>query len=146
MLLQNRDADEIQIRELVNDVVKGIRDKNADRIVPHYTDSVMFVPASPLQYAGELSKENLENWFASFQGPIGYEVHNLTITRDETVAFCHSLNRICGTQCDGKHTDIWVCETIGFQKVNDEWKISHEHQSVPFYMDGSYKAAVDLKP
>ena len=27
-----------------------------------------------------------------------------------------------------------------------QWKIMHEHSSVPFYMDGSFKAAVDLKP
>jgi hypothetical protein len=24
--------------------------------------------------------------------------------------------------------------------------VTHEHMSVPFYMDGSYRAAVDLKP
>jgi len=24
--------------------------------------------------------------------------------------------------------------------------VTHEHVSVPFYMDGSYRAAVDLKP
>lgn len=146
MPIQNRDADEIQIRELVNDIVKGIRDKNADRIVTHYTDSVLFILPPPLQYVGENGKKNLEAWFATFRGPIGYEVHNLTITHDENVAFCHSLNRICGTKSDGEHNDIWVRETMGFRKVNDEWKISHEHQSVPFYMDGSYKAAVDLKP
>ena len=26
------------------------------------------------------------------------------------------------------------------------WKIAHEHTSVPFYMDGSFRAAVDLEP
>jgi hypothetical protein len=26
------------------------------------------------------------------------------------------------------------------------WMATHEHVSVPFYMDGSVKAAVDLKP
>jgi ketosteroid isomerase-like protein len=26
------------------------------------------------------------------------------------------------------------------------WKIAHEHTSVPFYMDGSFRAAIDLKP
>jgi hypothetical protein len=28
----------------------------------------------------------------------------------------------------------------------DNAKIAHEHESVPFYMDGSFKAAVDLTP
>lgn len=26
------------------------------------------------------------------------------------------------------------------------WKIAHTHSSVPFYMEGSYRAAVDLHP
>lgn len=68
MPLQNRDADEIQIRELVNDVVKGIRDKNADRIVTHYTDSVLFILPPPLQYVGENGKKNLEAWSLHFVG------------------------------------------------------------------------------
>jgi hypothetical protein len=30
--------------------------------------------------------------------------------------------------------------------MGGKWAIVHEHVSVPFYMDGSYKAAIDLKP
>jgi hypothetical protein len=26
------------------------------------------------------------------------------------------------------------------------WKITHEHNSAPFYMDGSGRPALDLKP
>jgi PhnB protein len=62
----------------------------------------------------------------------------------DDVAFCHSLNRISGTKTE--KSDIWFRHTLGFRKIGGEWKITHEHESVPFYMDGSYKAAVDLKP
>jgi len=37
-------------------------------------------------------------------------------------------------------------ETFCLRKINDQWLITHLHQSVPFYMDGSFKAAIDLKP
>ena len=36
--------------------------------------------------------------------------------------------------------------TACYRKISGRWLITHEHVSVPFYMDGSYKAAVDLKP
>jgi ketosteroid isomerase-like protein len=36
--------------------------------------------------------------------------------------------------------------TVCFRKIAGKWKVVHEHVSVPFYMDGSFKAAVDLKP
>ena len=32
------------------------------------------------------------------------------------------------------------------RKIGGEWKMVNAHTSVPFYMDGSYKAAIDLKP
>jgi ketosteroid isomerase-like protein len=32
------------------------------------------------------------------------------------------------------------------RKINGKWLITHEHVSVPFYMDGSSRAAVDLTP
>jgi hypothetical protein len=35
---------------------------------------------------------------------------------------------------------------IGLAKKDGAWKVTHEHFSVPFYMDGSNKAAIDLKP
>jgi ketosteroid isomerase-like protein len=39
-----------------------------------------------------------------------------------------------------------VRATIGCRKVGNTWLITHEHASVPFYMDGSDRAALDLKP
>ena len=62
------------------------------------------------------------------------------------VAFSHSLNRLHGTKTDGVKGGLWFRHTFGFQRIDGAWKIAHEHESVPFYMDGSYKAAVELKP
>ena len=62
------------------------------------------------------------------------------------VAFSHSLNRMHGTKTDGAKADLWFRQTFGFQRIKGEWKMAHEHESVPFCMDGSFKAAIDLKP
>ncbi len=112
-------------------------------------ETVMFILAPPLQYkTGDNAPgtAGIQEWFDSFQGIIGYEFRKLEITTGKTVAFCHSLNRISGTKSDGEKIDIWIRETLGLRKIEGEWKITHEHQSVPFYMDGSCKAAIDLKP
>ena len=42
--------------------------------------------------------------------------------------------------------DMWNRATIGFRRIDGRWLITHLHSSVPFYMDGSFRAAVDLKP
>jgi ketosteroid isomerase-like protein len=39
-----------------------------------------------------------------------------------------------------------VRATICYRKIDGKWMVTHEHVSVPFYMDGTYRAAVDLKP
>jgi ketosteroid isomerase-like protein len=36
--------------------------------------------------------------------------------------------------------------TVVLRRIGGTWKITHQHTSVPFRMDGSFKAAVDLKP
>jgi ketosteroid isomerase-like protein len=141
--------DEAQIRALRDAMTNAIRRKDAAAVVSYFgAEPVMFILAPPLQFKGDEGPgiKGVEDWFASFQGPIGYEIRDLNIETGGTVAFCHSLNRISGTRSDGTPTDIWVRETLGLRKVGGEWKITHQHQSVPMYMDGSDRAAVDLKP
>jgi len=141
--------EEAQIRTVIDNWANAMRAKNADGVVSQYApDSVKFILAPPLQYTRDnpFDKKGLEKWFSSFQGPIGYEIRELNITTGDDVAFCYSLNRMMATTTQGAKVDLWFRETLGFRKIAGKWTITHEHSSVPFYMDGSYKAAVDLNP
>jgi ketosteroid isomerase-like protein len=113
-----------------------------------YTPEILvFDLAPPLQYAGaEAYRENLEDWFRSFDGPIGYEIRDLEITAGEGAAFSHSLNRISGSRTNGEQTDVWVRATAGYRKVEGKWRVAHEHFSTPFEMTPPFKASLDLKP
>jgi ketosteroid isomerase-like protein len=145
---KNKAIDEAQIRGLIDDWVKSVRAKDVNGVMSHYAaDIVTFDLAPPLQYAGtDALRRSLAEWFPTFRGPVGYEIRDLSITTGDDVAFSHSLNRISGTRTDGEETGVWIRATVGFCKIDGKWMITHEHLSVPFYMDGSYKAAVDLKP
>jgi predicted dithiol-disulfide oxidoreductase (DUF899 family)/ketosteroid isomerase-like protein len=146
--MASRANDEARVRELIADWAAAVRVKDVDRVVAHYAaDVVSFDLAPPLQYAGtEALRKSLAEWFATFQGLIGYDVHDLIITAGGDVAFCRSLNRISGRRTYGEETDVWVRATMGVRRVGGRWLIAHEHASVPLYMDGSEKAAIDLKP
>lgn len=140
---------ETEIRNLIDGIVKAMREKNADALLSNYSEeTVMFVMAPPLQYTPDNApgKKGLEEWFASWNSPLDYEVRDLHITTGNDVAFSHSLNRMSGTRTEGEKMDMWFRHTLCFRKIDGKWKITHEHESVPFYMDGSYRAAVDLKP
>jgi len=49
--------------------------------------------------------------------------------------------------------DEWLAarKTCGFasprlSQTSGKWTITHQHSSVPFYMNGNFKAAIGLKP
>ena len=141
-----RATEEGRIRTVIDDWSNALRTKNAAGVVAHHApDYVHFSLAPPLISTGGDTR-GLEAWFATWQGPIGYEIRDLSITAGDDAAFCHSLNRMSGTKTDGAKPDLWFRLTLGFRKIGGEWKIAHEHESVPFYMDGSFRAAVDLRP
>jgi PhnB protein len=142
----SKQDDATDIRNVIEDWAAGLRAKDAARVKRHgIKDMVHFSLAPPL-VADENGPYGLEKWFDSWKGGIGYEIRDLEIVAGDGVAFSHSLNHLSGTKVDGDQPDLWFRHTFGFRKIGGEWKIVHSHESVPFLMDGSDKAAVDLKP
>jgi PhnB protein len=142
--MQNK-TEESAIRNVIEDWANALRAKDAARVRSHGANDMVHYSMAPPLVADGGGLNSLEQWFATWQGPIGYEFRDLAITAGDDVAFCHCLNHMTGTQANGK-TDVWFRRTLGLRKIDGRWKIAHAHESVPFYMDGSDKAATDLKP
>jgi len=137
---------ETQIRALLDDWTDAHRVKDADRVMSHCAkEIVQFIMAPPLQFIGTNAWDR-KAWFSSFEGSIGYEVHDLKIATGEDTAFCHFLNHLSAKSVSYGQFDMWNRVTIGFRRIDGRWLITHVHSSVPFHMDGSFKAAVDLEP
>jgi ketosteroid isomerase-like protein len=137
---------EAQIRSTIDSWAQAIRAKDAAGVSGQQTpDFVQFDFAPPLQTIGP-NPQGLQDWFATWRGPVGYELTELRVTAGEDVAFCHALIHMTGSRTDGSQSDVWFRNTLCLRKVGDAWKIAHGHESVPMYMDGSFKAAIDLKP
>jgi PhnB protein len=142
-------GEEAHIKAIIDALANAMRAKDADGIVSLYSaDNVMFILAPPLRYTPETSpgKKGVQEWFDSWQGPIDQERRELSIVAGDGLGYAHSLNHMTGSRTDGTKTDLWYRETLCFRKIAGQWKITHQHQSVPFYMDGSGRAALDLKP
>jgi uncharacterized protein (TIGR02246 family) len=144
--VNGRGTGEAEIRSLVADSVKALRAKDIDRLVASYAPDVMlFDVVNPLRSRGaDTVRKRLEDWL-TFQDPIEYEVRDLSISTAGDVAFSHSLNHVSATTKDGKKLDMWWRASVGYQKLDGKWLITHEHVSVPFDMT-SGKASLDLKP
>src|SRR5262245_47129001 len=143
----NKKIDEAEIQKLLDDGIRSLHDKNIEGVMSLYApDVVSFDIVPPLQYIGaDAFREVWEDVFSTFQGPIGYEIHDLNITVGDDVAFSHSLNQISGTLNNGQKTKLWLRWTACFRKINGKWLIVHHQNSVPVDLQHG-KAMLDLKP
>jgi uncharacterized protein (TIGR02246 family) len=136
-----------EIRQLVDASAAAVRTKNVDALMSNFAPDVLtFDVVGPLQAIGtDAARNRTEEWFASFEGPIGYQVRDLTITAADDIAFCHSLNQVSAMRTDGQKLEMWWRATLGLRRIDGNWLITHQHNSVPF--DGeSGRAAIDLAP
>jgi ketosteroid isomerase-like protein len=101
---QTRMKSEAAIRELIGGFVKAIRAKDIDGVMSVFaTEVISFDLGPPLQHGGgETFKKRWQELFEPFQGPVDYEVRDLSITAGDDVAFSHSLNRMSGTMKNGR--------------------------------------------
>lgn len=141
-------TDETEIRELIDGHRKALHDKDVDAAVARYSPDVLIYDlAPPLRSRGpEVERDNLRAWFATWEGPIEYELRDLRIEVGDTVAFSTGLACMRGTKVDGSEPDLWLRTTTGWRKRDGWWEVAHQHESVPFHMDGSFRAAIDLEP
>ena len=136
---------EAAIRTVLDDRAAASRSKDAEGIVAKSTpDMIAYTLAPPLKI--EPSIAGLKAWLNTWKGGLIYEMRDLAIEAGDEVAFATSLVRMGGEKTSGAKAVLWQRVTTGFRKISGVWWIVHEHASVPFYMDGSLKAAVDLEP
>lgn len=140
------DIEEMEIKAVLEAVRTGHHDKDAAAIGAQYTpDAVIFDLAPPLAHMPDVS--GLAAWLDTWEGPVGLEERDLTIEVSGDLAFCHGLSKVSATtKADGQRAQWWQRITVCLRRTEGAWKIVHEHASVPFYMDGSYRAAIDLEP
>jgi ketosteroid isomerase-like protein len=138
--------DEAEIRRILEGRRQALHAKDAAALTAHDApDMLAFDLAPPLLVRG-IDQAGLEAWLGEWEGPVELAFHELAITIGQDVAFSTSLNRMQGTAQGEERMDLWVRATLGYRKVKGRWQVVHEHLSVPFYMDGSGRAALDLKP
>jgi len=142
----NQATEVARIRAVIEDWSEGLRRKDAGRVVGHHgTGFVMYSLAPPL-VSDAAGTAGLNAWFATWRGGLEIEHRDLQVVVGGDVAFAHCLTRLAGTKTDGQRNEVWFRHSFGLRKEGEAWRIVHVHESVPFRMDGSYLAEVDLVP
>ncbi|MCE9683724.1 YybH family protein [Halomonas alkalisoli] len=138
---------EAAVLEQLESWTAAVRAQDIDAIVAHYAqDIVAFDAVTKLQFKGVAAYR--DHWLACMEmcpGPMFFELHEIAIYAEGHVGFCHALHR-CGSTNDKGETEVsWMRMTSGYRRIEGQWKVVHEHFSVPFEME-SGKALLDLEP
>lgn len=123
--------DENEIRRLVEEWAKAVRERNLDGILAHHSsDIVMFDVPPPFQSVGIDAYRKTWELFFSGTEPDRFDIHELKIFTGDDVAFCVATMQ-CSWKNGGAFEDLDFRLTIGLVKKDGMWMVVHEHHSVP---------------
>jgi ketosteroid isomerase-like protein len=107
---------------------------------------VVFDVVPPRQYVGAAAYRNdWQTFFDSLDGPITFELTDLDGVADRNLAYSHSIQRVAGTDKQGKKLDLTMRVTHVYKKVRGRWQIIHDHVSVPVDLETG-KPDLNSKP
>ena len=124
--------DEATLLELIAQWAKAVREENLAGIrANHDQDILMFDVPPPLLSRGlDAYMATWKIFYASQARPIAFDLEEVEITAGSDVAFATAIGH-CDYVEYGKKTDLKFRLTMGFRKKDGQWRIVHEHHSVP---------------
>lgn len=139
---------ENEIRQLIKRWIPAVRARDVAAITaPYAEDIVAFDAVQSLQFIGKPAYS--AHWKTCMEycpGEMVFDVEQLKIHATPDLAFAHWLNR-CGPAQEqgGEDKTCYMRVSVGYKRIDGQWKVIHEHWSAPFDME-SGAALFSLKP
>jgi uncharacterized protein (TIGR02246 family) len=132
-----RQKDEAAIRNLIANWSRAVERKDAEGIVEAYTpDTVLYDVTLPV-VGKDAIKALWERCFPFFPDRFRSEHQDLSVVVEDNLAFVHGLHRFIPEPADHPCGQFQSRVTAVFQRIEGEWRLIHEHVSIPFKMEGS---------
>jgi ketosteroid isomerase-like protein len=134
-MTQQNVTSESHIKALLEAWADAVRRHDVPAILAyHEPDMVMFDLPPPLQCRGIKAYEQTWDLFFRYNKPgTAFEFQELAVTAGQDVAFAVAIMH-CGPGAspNPKDKDGFLFRlTVGLRKVGGDWRITHEHHSVP---------------
>ena len=135
------------ILAVIDGMKQARHEKNVHHLAaPYSADAAIFNLAPPLVHRG-IDIAETQAWLDTWEGPIEITPQDFEVHVSGDLAFCYGYMRMDGIKKGvDQPVSFWMRETLCLERREGEWRIVHEHTSVPFYMDGSLRPAFDLQP
>jgi uncharacterized protein (TIGR02246 family) len=122
-----------EIRALIAQWAKAVRDENRPGIrAAHDVDILMFDVPPPFRSRGlDAYMATWENFFSSQEKPVAFDLHDVQVTCGEDVGFVTAVGKCVNIDRDGKPEPLDFRLTVCLCKIDQKWRIVHEHHSLP---------------
>jgi ketosteroid isomerase-like protein len=127
--------DEKRIEALLKAWADAVRRHDVPAILAHHeADMVMFDLPPPLQCKGiDAYERTWDLFFRYHKRGAAFDIEELTVIAGRDTAFAAAIMR-CGPDSSSNPADkdgFLFRLTVGLRKVDSDWRIAHEHHSVP---------------
>ncbi|MDQ8201395.1 nuclear transport factor 2 family protein [Pelagicoccus sp. SDUM812003] len=125
-------ADEAKIRKLMADWSDALERKDVDGLVANYaSDVILFDAIPPYKRVGvEEIRDTWTHCLPHFPETFQSEHRDITVQVAGDVAFAYGVHHIVAD--DHPAAKSWMRVTVGFRRIEGQWKVMHEHVSLPF--------------
>jgi ketosteroid isomerase-like protein len=134
------------IRAILDAISAAYRAKDAEAIERHYVEGARIADLAPPLLRRGFDAGAIQTWLDGWDGPVEIATRDLVVEVDGDLAVAHGVQHVATRTSGGDEAAWWSRVTRTLARTPAGWRITHEHESVPFHMDGSYRAAVDLGP
>jgi len=140
--------DEARIRQLHEEFEAAIKAKDLDRIMTQYApDVVAFDAVGALQFVGVPDYHaHWKRCFEFCQGEGFFETQELHIDVGGDLAYSRMLTHCGGPNEQGEMQTAWMRGSRVWRRQGDQWRVVHEHFSMPFDMETGQVCMSDSTP
>ena len=136
-LVKNDVTGEKEIHALIKEWTNFLHEKNADGLVQDYTEEAVTFDVGTQRKGQQAIKQLWLDCFPYFEGDAHMERKNLTVHVEGNLAIMHCYCRLWADTSPPKEQAPWIRTTVCYRKINDQWKVIHDHISVPVdFMEG----------
>jgi uncharacterized protein (TIGR02246 family) len=130
---QTRAQDERAIRALIERWAQAVRDENRAGIrADHDASMLIFDVPPPFSSRGlDAYMATWELFFSMTEKPVAFALEDVNITCGQEVAFATAVGRCVNIDSRGVREPLEFRLTIGLCKIDGNWRIMHEHHSLP---------------
>lgn len=120
-------SNQAAVKKIIIDWTRAISSGDRQGILSHHAGNLLMFDFPSKVEGIDAYDETWDFFFDKPKGPITFEPRDLDVTAGDKVAFA-----TCEIHCDGTSAGpLDLRLTVGLEKRDGKWLITHEHHSVP---------------